>query len=47
VIEFLRAIGVDEDTALRDAEGLEHHVSETTLEAFRRVTEKLRGRRSD
>ena len=43
VIEFLRAIGVDEDTALRDAEGLEHHVSNATLEAFRRVTERLRG----
>src|SRR4051794_1871764 len=45
VLEFLRAIGVDEDTALRDAEGLEHHASEATLEAFRRVTEGLRGGR--
>ena len=42
VVEFLRAIGVDEDTALRDAEGLEHHVSDATLEAFRRMTVRLR-----
>jgi DtxR family transcriptional regulator, manganese transport regulator len=42
VVDFLRAIGVDEATALRDAEGIEHHVSEATLEAFRRVTERLR-----
>jgi DtxR family manganese transport transcriptional regulator len=33
---FLRALGVDPDVARRDAEGIEHHVSEETLEAFRR-----------
>jgi len=33
---FLLALGVDEDTARRDAEGMEHHVSEATLAAFRR-----------
>ncbi|HEX4501284.1 MAG TPA: manganese-binding transcriptional regulator MntR [Scandinavium sp.] len=32
---FLLAIGVSEDTARRDAEGMEHHVSEETLERFR------------
>jgi DtxR family manganese transport transcriptional regulator len=34
VYRFLRALGVDEDTARRDAEGIEHHVSEATLAAF-------------
>jgi DtxR family manganese transport transcriptional regulator len=31
---FLRALGVDCDTARRDAEGIEHYVSAETLEAF-------------
>ena len=31
---FLLALGVDEDTARRDAEGIEHHVSKATLNAF-------------
>ena len=39
VEEFLRALGVSEAIARRDAEGIEHHVSEETLEAFRRFTE--------
>jgi DtxR family manganese transport transcriptional regulator len=34
---FLRAIGVSEETARRDAEGIEHHVSAETLAAFQRV----------
>jgi DtxR family manganese transport transcriptional regulator len=37
VVGFLRAIGIDEETAERDAEGIEHHVSEVTLAAFERV----------
>lgn len=37
VIGFLRTIGVDEETAERDAEGIEHHVSEITLAAFERL----------
>lgn len=37
VHEFLLAIGVDEATAAIDAEGIEHHVSAATLEAFQRV----------
>ena len=37
VRDFLIAIGVDAATAEADAEGLEHHVSEATLEAFREV----------
>jgi DtxR family transcriptional regulator, manganese transport regulator len=39
VVAFLRALGVPEETAERDAEGIEHHVSEETLEAFARFVE--------
>lgn len=31
VLRFLRAIGVPEDIARQDAEGIEHHVSDETL----------------
>jgi DtxR family manganese transport transcriptional regulator len=41
VYEFLRAIGVSEQTAAIDAEGIEHHVSRQTLECFRKLTEQL------
>lgn len=41
VLDFLRALDVPEDTALRDAEGIEHHVSDATLDAMRRY---IRGR---
>ena len=34
---FLRALGVSAETARIDAEGIEHHVSAETLEAFRRA----------
>jgi len=37
VLAFLRAIGVCEDTAQRDAEGMEHHCSPETLAAFVRL----------
>ena len=37
VLQFLLAIGVSEAAAQSDAEGIEHHVSEETLAAFRRV----------
>lgn len=33
---FLCRLGIDPDTARRDAEGMEHHVSEKTLQAFER-----------
>ncbi|MDN3519478.1 manganese-binding transcriptional regulator MntR [Aquisalimonas lutea] len=33
---FLRALGVSEDVAKNDAEGMEHHVSDETLQAFER-----------
>lgn len=37
VVNFLCAIGISEKTAQRDAEGIEHHVSDETLAAFERV----------
>lgn len=37
VYHFLCAIGVSEETALLDAEGVEHHVSEETLECFKKM----------
>jgi DtxR family manganese transport transcriptional regulator len=40
VESFLRAIGVGEETARIDAEGIEHHVSPETLEAFRLFLER-------
>ena len=36
VVEFLTAIGISEEIARADAEGIEHHVSEETLAAFER-----------
>jgi DtxR family manganese transport transcriptional regulator len=36
VESFLRALGVGEETARVDAEGIEHHVSEATLAAMER-----------
>ena len=35
VLAFLRWLGVPEETALQDAEGMEHHVSDETLAAMR------------
>ncbi|MBC9177233.1 transcriptional regulator MntR [Pseudoroseomonas wenyumeiae] len=34
VVDLLKAVGVPPDVAESDAEGLEHHVSDATLEAF-------------
>jgi DtxR family manganese transport transcriptional regulator len=34
VYNFLLKLGIDEETATRDSEGIEHHVSEKTLKAF-------------
>lgn len=34
VVSFLVALGLDEATAEQDAEGIEHHVSDRTLEVF-------------
>lgn len=35
VLAFLRALGVPDEAAKLDAEGIEHHVSEATLAAFK------------
>ncbi len=40
VLDFLKTIGVSDETARRDAEGIEHHVSEETLSAFTRISER-------
>jgi DtxR family manganese transport transcriptional regulator len=37
LIEFLRKIGVPDDVAAADAEGMEHHISPQTLEAIKRL----------
>ena len=43
VIELLMAVGVPAATAEFDAEGIEHHVSETTLAAFEAFLKKRQG----
>lgn len=40
VVTFLIALGLDEATAEQDAEGIEHHVSDRTLEHFARFIEE-------
>lgn len=40
VERFLLALGIDESTARRDAEGIEHHVSEATVAAFAAFLER-------
>lgn len=37
VVEFLKSIGVSDEAAEIDAEGIEHHVSAETLAAFERL----------
>ena len=37
VYKFLLSIGVKEETAHSDAEGIEHHVSIETLDAFKKL----------
>ncbi|KSV92942.1 manganese-binding transcriptional regulator MntR [Sinorhizobium sp. GL28] len=41
VESFLRALGISEETARIDAEGIEHYVSTETLEAFKLHLAKL------
>ena len=43
VRDFLVSIGVPEDIAEEDAEGVEHHVSEETLQVFARITRRETG----
>jgi len=42
VVAFLRALGIPERVAERDAEGIEHHVSPATLAAFKAALRKAR-----
>ena len=44
VAQFLMALGLDRATAEADAEGLEHHASRATLDAFARFLAKRKGR---
>ena len=39
VFAFLQALGVSDAVAMTDSEGIEHHVSDETLKAFRRYLE--------
>lgn len=41
VLRFLRALGVSEETARKDAEGVEHHVSEETIGIMRAFAERV------
>lgn len=40
VVRFLVRLGLDPETAEKDAEGIEHHVSERTLDLFRSFAER-------
>jgi len=40
VLDFLLALGVDRETASLDAEGMEHHISPTTMAAMRRFLQQ-------
>ncbi len=42
VLAFLRAIGVSKRQAEIDTEGIEHHVSDETVRALRRLTQRLK-----
>ena len=44
VVDLLRAVGVPEEAAEQDAEGIEHHVGEATLNAFARFLAREPGR---
>tara|TARA_S200000501_G_scaffold98849_1_gene92252 strand:+ start:538 stop:963 length:426 start_codon:yes stop_codon:yes gene_type:complete len=37
VFRFLLSLGISEETALTDAEGIEHHVSQETLQTFKKL----------
>ena len=42
VLSFLLALGVSEETAATDSEGIEHHVSDETLERMRSFIDQHR-----
>jgi Mn-dependent DtxR family transcriptional regulator len=39
--DFLRLLGLDEETIYRDVEGMEHHISPPTLHAIEALTSQL------
>ena len=41
VVAFLRSLGISEQVAEMDAEGIEHHVSPETLAAFEQCLNKI------
>lgn len=41
VVDLLQALGVPPEVAERDAEGIEHHVGDVTLEAFRAFLRRI------
>jgi DtxR family manganese transport transcriptional regulator len=43
LVEFLKMIGIDEEIANRDAEGIEHHLHPQTMEKLEEFIEKYRG----
>ncbi len=43
VYDFLLALGVDETVAFADSEGMEHHVSDQTLDALQKFTRLHKG----
>ena len=45
VYDFLRALGIDDAVAEADSEGMEHHVSDVTLEALSTLTYTLKQQR--
>jgi Mn-dependent DtxR family transcriptional regulator len=45
--EFLKMIGVDKDTANRDAEGIEHHVHLETLKKLEEFIRRVKSQRLD
>jgi len=45
VVEFLQSLGVPSPVANSDAEGIEHHVSRETLEAFEKHLRRARAAR--
>jgi DtxR family manganese transport transcriptional regulator len=44
VVEFLQSLGIPAAVANSDAEGIEHHVSRETLEAFEKHLRRARKR---
>ena len=44
VVQFLQSLGIPDAVAQSDAEGIEHHVSRETLEAFEKHLKRARKR---